>query len=335
MTTRKIPPGDKRLSWYGMVSLEKTRDGVKPWRIFHADRELYHPVLMERTQKSSGVRIAFYSDTTTLAAAIAPWNEPCNVDICCDGELLRTIELEVNQTSWSATGLPKKRKLIEIWLPPKTHTVLKALSIDRGASLTRFLDKRPRWATYGSSVTQCSVSQSPVHTWPAIVARNCGLNLLNLGYSGECVLDAMIARVMRDIPLDFISMEIGPNIYGYNALNERSFRSSIIAFVQIVREKHPTTPYVLMSPIHYAVGETVKNAAGFTMQMMRQEIAAAGETIRAHGDKNFHFVDGLTVLGAEHAPLMPDGCHPTPEGYKVMGENFTRVVARKFFKRAR
>ncbi|HTL52416.1 MAG TPA: SGNH/GDSL hydrolase family protein [Planctomycetota bacterium] len=332
---QRISPDDPRLSWHGCVSLEKTRAGVKPWRIFHQDRALYYPVLMERTQKTSGVRIAFYSTTTALKATIAPWPEMCNVDICCDGELLRTVELAINQTHWSVTGLPAKRKLIEIWLPPKAHTTLKSLEIDTGAGVVRYVDKRPRWATYGSSITQCSISQSPVHTWPAIVARNCGFNLLNLGFSGECCLDAMVARVMRDSAVDFLSMEIGPNIYGSNALNERSFRASILAFVAIVREGHPQTPYVLMTPIHYPVGETRKNTAGFTMQEMRQELAAAAQILRANGDKHLHFVDGTTVMGPEHLALMPDGCHPTPEGYKVMGENFTHRVARKYFKRRR
>jgi lysophospholipase L1-like esterase len=211
---------------------------------------------------------------------------------------------------------------------------LKSLSIDRGASLAPFVDKRLRWGTYGSSVTQCSVSKSPVHTWPAVVARICNFNLLNLGFSGECCLDAMVARVIRETPLDFISMEIGPNIYGYNALNERSFRAAVLAFVKLVREGHPKTPYVLMSPIYYPVGEKKKNNAGFTMQMMRRELAAAAATIRAGGDKNFHFVDGMRVLGPRHSKLLPDGCHPTPEGYIIMGQNFSRVVARKYFKRA-
>jgi hypothetical protein len=332
---KRIRPGDPRLSWYGCVSLEKTRAGVKPWRIFHQDRDLYHPVLMERTQKTSGVRIAFFSNTTTISAEIAPWNEPCNVDVCCDGELVRTVELEINQTRWTVAGLSPKRKLIEIWLPPKSHTTLKSLQIDKGANLSRYIDKRPRWATYGSSITQCSVSQSPVHTWPAIVARNSGFNLLNLGYSGECCLDAMIARVIRDIDFDFFSMEIGPNIYGSNALNARSFRWSFLAFVQIVREKHPDTPYVLMTPIHYPIGETKKNNAGFTMQEMRKEMAEAAETLRARGDKNIHFVDGTKVMGPKHIALMPDHCHPSPEGYKFMGESFTKVVARKYFKARR
>jgi hypothetical protein len=331
MASQNIAPTDRRISWYGHVSLQKTKGGLKPWRIFHEDRELYFPMLMERTQKSSGVRVAFFSDTETLSAHIAPWNEPSNVDVCGKGKHFCTIELEAGKERWHLGGLPGVKTLIEIWFPPKAHTILKALTIDKGASLAPFVDKRPKWVTYGSSVTQCSDAKSPIFTWPAIVARNCGFNLTNLGMSGECVLDMMFARVMRDIPADLFSMEIGPNIYGHNALNERSFRWSLLAFVQIVREKHPNTPFVLCSPIYYPIGETVTNKAGFTMQMMRAELAAAAETLRAHGDKNFHFVDGLTLLGPEHAHLLPDNCHPSPDGYALWGENFTNYVARKFF----
>ena len=332
MAVQKIAPNDRRLAWYGHVSLEKTREGVKPWRIFHEDRALYYPMLMERTQKSSGVRIAFYSNTQTLAASIAPWNEPSNVDICCDGLHFCTIELEPGKDRWHVGGLSAKKKLIEVWFPPKAHTILKSLELDKGASVSRYVDRRPKWVTYGSSVTQCSDAKSPILTWPAIVARTRGLNLTNLGMSGECVLDTMFARVMRDIPADFLSMEIGPNIYGYNALNERSFRTSVMAFVQIVREGHPQAPYVLTSPICYPIGETVTNKAGFTMQAMRQELSAAAATLRAHGDKNFHFVGGLTLLGPEHAHLLPDGCHPSPEGYQLWGDNFAAKVAKKYFK---
>jgi hypothetical protein len=332
MAILKISPTDPRISWYGHVSLEKTSGGLKPWRINHEDRALYYPMLMERTQKSSGVRVALYSNTQTLAAQIAPWAETSNVDICCDGKHFCTIELEINKERWHVGGLPAKKKLIEIWVPPKAHTILKSLEIDKGASVSRFVDKRPKWVTYGSSVTQCSDAMSPIFTWPAIVARKCGLNLTNLGMSGECVLDMLFARVMRDLPADFLSMEIGPNIYGHNALNERSFRTSVMAFVQIVREGHPRTPYVLTSPIYYPLGETVTNKVGFTMHAMRQELAAAAETLRAHGDKNFHFVDGNTLLGPEHAHLLPDNCHPSPEGYQFWGDNFAAKVAKKYFK---
>ena len=154
---------------------------------------------------------------------------------------------------------------------------------------------------------------------------------MNLGMSGECVLDIMIARVMRDIPADFLSMCIGPNIYGYAGLNERTFLSSILGFVQVVREKHPDAPFVLLSCIYYPTGDTIKNPAGFTMQEMRAEVKAAADTLRKHGDKNIHYVSGLEILGEKDASRLPDRSHPDAKGYKIMGANFTKKVARRYF----
>lgn len=328
---QKLAPDDPRIAWYGAVSLEKTKQGLKPWRIFHAERGLYFPQLMERTQKSSGVRLAFFSNTTRVAGHIAGWHEPSNIDVCFGGNV-RTIELAPKQTHFEANELPAGRKLIEIWFPPKAHTTLKALEIDAGAKLAKFVDRRPKWVTYGSSITQCSDARSPTRTWPAIVARHCGVNLTNLGFSGECVLDVMVARVMRDLPADYLSLCVGPNIYGYNALNERSFKPSILGFVQIVREKHPRTPLLLMSTVYYPMGETKKNAVGFTMRQMRAEVASAAEILRQHGDRNVWYVHGPDMLSKQHASYFADGAHPKPEGYELWGERFTRKVGSWFFK---
>ena len=80
----------------------------------------------------------------------------------------------------------------------------------------------------------------------------------------------MVARMMRDMPADFLSMKVGINIYGSGSLSERTFQSAIIGFVQIVREKHPETPFVVISPIFSSFRETTRNAVGFTLEDMRQ-----------------------------------------------------------------
>ena len=64
---------------------------------------------------------------------------------------------------------------------------------------------------------------------------------------------------------------------------------------------------------------------------MREEVQAAAEALQTHGDKQVHYVDGLSVFGAGYVHLLPDDLHPDAEGYRVMGKNFTSVVAEKFF----
>ena len=203
--------------------------------------------------------------------------------------------------------------------------------MSHGASISPYADTRPGWVTYGSSITHCRTAEGPSFTWPAVAARKHGLNLTCLGYGGNCHLEPMIARMIRELPADFLSMKVGINIYGSCSLNVRTFQSAIIGFVQIVREKHPNTPFVVISPIFSPPRETTPNAVGFTLEDMRQEVAEAVQILKDLGDVNLHYLTGLELFGPDLAHLLPDDLHPNGEGYKIMGQNFVDKVAAKFF----
>ncbi|GAF69169.1 unnamed protein product [marine sediment metagenome] len=349
----RIPPNDERLLWHGAVSVERTDNCAMPWRIPHEERGLFHEGVVMRAAMPAGVRIAFRSDTTTVAGTVEPQPDVSPIDLCCDGEVVGSAELS-GRDEFRFDGLPAGEKAIELWLPQFGEFRLKSLVLSDGASLEPLEDERPRWLTYGSSITHCRAAESPTQTWPAIVARERGLNLTCLGYGGNCHLDPMVARMMRDLPADFISTclginiyggaSLGPrafqqaistclgiNIYGGASLGPRAFQQAIIGSVKTMRERHETIPIVLMSPIFAKDREETPNAVGFTLRAMREEVAAAAEALRAHGDANVHYVDGHQILGPEDNGLADDGVHPTAEGYKMMGRNFLdKVVARVF-----
>lgn len=322
---------DSRLSWPGALALQHTSDWSLPWRVPYPQLDLFPPVeLQARLAMGAGVRLAFLSDTRTVAGAFLSVPEMSPIDLCCNGELIATLPLDGRDT-FHFDNLPAGEKLIELWLPQFGEFKLRALTIDAGATLATATDSRPRWITYGSSITQCRTAASPTQTWPAIVARTCGFNLTCLGFGGQCHLEPMLARLIRDLPADYLSMCVGINIYGANSLSPRTFRSAIIGFVQIVREKHPDTPYVVMSPIYSPPRETTPNAVDFTLQAMRDEVAAAVDALQAAGDRNLHYVNGLEIFGAEYTHLLPDELHPDAEGYRIMGHNFVAKVANRYF----
>ena len=326
----QLKPDASQLTWQGAVSLQKTEDWVMPWRTPHPSRMLFPEPLLERSAMPAGVRISFRSNTTQVSGNIVPQNGAGRLDLCCDGERIDSIDLQQKE-SFAFTGLADGEKWIELWLPQFGQFQLRSLEIDDGATLEAFNDTRPRWITYGSSITQCRAAASPTQTWPAVVARTHGLNLTCLGYGGQCHLDAMVARMIRDLPADYISMCLGINIQGASSLGPRAFRPAIIGAVQIVREKHPDIPIALMSPICCPPREENPNTVGFHLKRMREEVQAATEALQAHGDTQVHYVDGLSVFGADFVHLLPDNLHPDAEGYRVMGKNFTNVVAEKIF----
>ncbi|RKU21157.1 GDSL family lipase [Candidatus Poribacteria bacterium] len=326
----QLKPDAPQLTWQGAISLQQTEDWMMPWRTPHPAHILFPEPLLERSAMPAGVRISFRSNTTQVSGNIVPQNESGMLDLCCNGELIDSIDLK-QQDSFAFENLSNEEKLIELWLPQFGRFQLRSLEIDDGATLEPFTDTRPRWITYGSSITQCRTAASPTQTWPGIVARTHGLNLTCLGYGGQCHLDAMVARMIRDTPADYISMCLGINIQGASSLGQRTFRPAIIGAVQIVREKQPDIPIVLMSPICSPPREENPNTVGFHLKGMREEVQAAAEALQAHGDKQVHYVDGLSVFGADYVHLLPDDLHPDAEGYRVMGKNFITVVAEKFF----
>ena len=326
----QLKPDAPQLTWQGSVSLQKTQDWVMPWRTPHPTHVLFPEPLLERSAMPAGVRISFQSNTTRVSGNIVPQNESGILDLCCDGEVVASLDLTAKE-SFTFEDLSDGEKRIELWLPQFGQFQLRSLEIDDGATLEAFTDTRPRWITYGSSITQCRAAASPTQTWPAIVTRERGLNLTCLGYGGQCHLDAMVARMIRDLPADYISMCLGINIQGASSLGPRAFRPAIIGAVQIVREKHPDIPLVLMSPICSPPREETPNAVGFHLKGMREEVQAAAEALRTYGDKQIHYVDGSSVFGTDYVHLLPDDLHPDAEGYPVMGKNFVAQVAEKFF----
>jgi lysophospholipase L1-like esterase len=136
--------------------------------------------------------------------------------------------------------------------------------------------------------------------------------------------------MMRSLPAEYISLCIGINIYGQATFSPRSLRPAIIGFVELLRENHPNVPITLMSPIWALEKETSPNAAGFTIQAIRAEVSAAVDALRARGDLNVHYINGLDILGQEHELRLPDRLHPDAEGYCIMGRNFLAKVVPLF-----
>jgi lysophospholipase L1-like esterase len=326
--TQSLHPDDPRLTWQGVVSLHHTDDWTAPWRLPYEQRMLFYPErLRERLSMPAGARLAFFSDTTRIAGQLAhPHAESAPIDLCCDGELVASLPL-AGRDSFRFEGLPEERKLVELWLPQFGTFHLRGIELSDGASVSPFHDSRSRWITYGSSITQCRGAESPTQTWPAIVARSLGLNLLCLGVGGECHFDQMMARLIRDQPADLISLALGINVLGGASLSPRTFRPAVIGFVRTIRDGHPEIPIIVRSAIASPSRETTPNAVGMTLEMTRHEVQAAVETLVAHGDPSIHYVDGQKVLDTEHAHLLPDGLHPNAEGYKLMGRNTTPIVA--------
>lgn len=322
---------DDALFW-GAVSLERGRGWVKPWRIPHEDLALFPPDGVGGTaQIPAGVRLGCLSETRSVRLDWVPIAQGVTIDCVVDDRLVGSVTAASGVGSAHFADLAPGQKRVELYLSQCVGLRLTGLWVDEGAAALPLPGGRRRWVTYGSSITQCRQAASPAETWPALVARRNALDLTCLGFAGNCHLEPMVARLLRDRPADYISLCLGINVQGGCTLAPRTFRPAVIGFVRLVREGHPGVPIAVLSPILSPPRETTPNAVGLSLTQMRGEIAAAVEALRQRGDDAVHYVDGLTLFGPDAMERLPDLLHPDAEGYRILARNFQRVVAEGVF----
>jgi len=185
-------------------------------------------------------------------------------------------------------------------------------------------------------------AEGPSRTWPAIAATRTGHHLTNLGLAGQCHVDQFAARTIRDPPADRISLKFGINVVNGDTMRARTFASAVHGFLDTVRDGHPRTPLLVISPIicpvaESAPGPTVLGEDGqisvadpdaplafgrLSVQGIRELLVEIVDRRRAVGDDALHYLDGRELFGPADVADLPDGLHPNGAGYERMGERF-------------
>ena len=238
-------------------------------------------------------------------------------------------------------GLPGQVKEVELWLPHVATCDLVSLRTDAELVATGE-PTAPKWVHYGSSISHCVEAEGPLGTWPATAANRSGLALTCLGFAGNAMLDPFVARTIRDLPADLISLKIGANIVEQATFRVRTFGPAVHGFLDTIREGHPGTPIVVISPVPMpvaeehsgpvepdpvngprALGTDADLAAGaLSMRIVRDELR---DLVSRRGDA-VHYLSGLDLLGLAESADLYDGIHPHAAAYLRMGERFARAL---------
>lgn len=315
---------DNVFSFEGSVSVQVDGTWCRPWRINYNRIDLF-PHVSDRAGEASGVRLCFTTDSLNIGLKIHELFENMKMDVYSNGKL--TEQYTCGQSK-DIKFLPMDpgMKSIEIWLDPRFPFILENVIIDDDAQIqpTKIIQKR--WVHYGSSISHSKHAGSPSTTWTGIVARKYNFHLTNLGYGGQCKIDPMIGLMIRNLPADMVTLKLGINCYKGD-LSPRTFESNAIGLVNIIRDKKPDIPLVVISPIHSPNREESRVwDNSMTLMEMRNMLLHVVEKFKKYGDQNIYYVDGLKILGLDKAEYLPDDLHPNAEGQFIMAENFTNEV---------
>ncbi|MET8804351.1 GDSL-type esterase/lipase family protein [Streptomyces sp. NPDC004546] len=364
----------------GALDLERTDRGLLPHRLpARARAQCADPQLAMAESQPSGVRLVFRTRATTVELDTLPTKRvyvgapprPDGVyDLLVDGRpagsgrVAGGNTLTIDMTAGTAehrpgpvgtvrfSGLPDTAKVVEIWLPHNETTELVALRTDAPVAAVPHHGRKV-WLHHGSSISHGSDAASPTSTWPALAASLGGAELINLGLGGSALLDPFTARALRDTPADLISVKLGINVVNADLMRLRAFGPAVHGFLDTVREGHPDTPLLVVSPIlcpihedtpgpslpdfaglsegrlrFRAAGDPAEKASGkLTLGVVREELARIVRD-RAAEDPRLHYLDGRELYGeADFGELpLPDGLHPDAAAHRRIGERFAALA---------
>ncbi|MGW5731394.1 MULTISPECIES: GDSL-type esterase/lipase family protein [Streptomyces] len=366
---RVIPLTGGPVELRGALDVDTTSTGVMPRRLPAWTREQYQDPSVEGVSvMPSGVRLVFRTDARELELEVLTFTGQLDTDpeprptgvleLLVDGTLVERRQTPVGHVMRMTgpggvqrlipgepgtvrfTGLPAGMKDVELWLPQQTPTELVALRAD-GEVLPPRADGRRRWVHHGSSISHCLEADGPTGTWPAVAAALGGVEVVNLSLAGNALLDPYVARTIRDLPADLISLKVGINIVSLAVFRLRTFGPAVHGFLDTIRDGHPDTPLMVVSPVScpaleqtpgptklspdgkiVATGDPAEVAMGaLTLEVVRDELARIVRARQAR-DANLHYLDGRDMLGPDETEDLADGLHPNAPAYRRMGKRF-------------
>lgn len=291
---------------------------------------------------------SYTTDAPVRVAVLHGANGEAGID---QVELLPSGQLELDRGTTRLTPLSPATMTIEprspsgevrLLLPHTAPTEIVAVASD--APIEPLPDDRPVWLHYGSSISHGAEAAGPHDTWPQQVARAANLRLRDFSMGGSAQLDPAVARVMATIPARVITLAVGINITNADSMRERAFVPALHGFLDLLRDRQPRVPIVLVSPIccpaqEDTPGPIVSDPGGrfrsarrevesddgtLTLRRIRTLMAAA---VADRGD-DVTYVDGLEVFGHEDAPLLHDGLHPGQQGIDLIAKRVAPWLGR-------
>ncbi len=192
------------------------------------------------------------------------------------------------------------------------------IGVDSGAVIEQIpnpFDKKI--VVMGSSITHGSGISRPGMAYPARLQRIFGVEVANLGASGQCKLESFFADVIADSEADAFIFDTFSNPTA-EQIDER-----LEPFVKRIREAHPTTPLIFLQT-------TVRESGNFDLEKRafetkKREAAKRGMKKIMNTYDNVYFIDPGLPLGTDHEATV-DGVHPTDLGLDRVVNHISPII---------
>ncbi len=207
---------------------------------------------------------------------------------------------------------------VTIWLPRNEILADFTIAIEDGTTIeapTQYENPLPI-LYYGSSITEGGNCCRITNAYSAIISRHLDVDFYNMGFSGCALGEPALANFIADIPMSVFVMD-----YDYNAPTPEHLEKTHKPFFDIIREKNPKLPIVLISRLNVGILEG--------SEKFREVVKATYESAKATGDKNVYYLDGASLIaGEDRVFYLNDNIHPNDMGFYKIAEGLEPLIKR-------
>lgn len=218
-----------------------------------------------------------------------------------------------------AVGLDGELREYMVYLPLYNGTESLEIGIPEGAAFEG-LPPRPvkPIVFYGTSILHGASASRPGMAFPAILGRRFDRPVLNLGFSGNGLMEPEVADLLAELDPVLYVIDCLPNMQAPE-ISERA-----APLVRRLRAAHPDTPILLVEDRTYA-NASFKPASRARHDASRAALRAAYDELLREGVPNLHYLEGERLLGDDGEATV-DSSHPSDLGMVRMADALTPVL---------
>ena len=284
---------------------------------------------------SSGLAVLFKTNSTSIS--IETEYAYCGKGINSTGIALHGFDLYIKKDGkwiYAASNAPKnitvnmvynidlinhmsnELKECMLYLPMYSEVKTLKIRIDEDAEIIPLESPfKSRIAVFGSSFTQgAGISRSGM-SYPMQFMRNTELQILNLGCSGNAKLQSSFAKVLADLDLDAIILDVFSNPT-LEQIEERLF-----PFIEMIHTAHPDIPIIFMQTIYRA-------GRNFNLERNQKEQNKIdrAKTLMHRAIKKYSNVYYIEPDLGIYQDFSVDGSHLSDMGYYMWAQSIEKPI---------
>ena len=270
--------------------------------------------LWDLGRNSAGLAVRFRSNSTSISAKWEVRNNMSMNHMTPTG--IKGLDLYCLQEATIVSNmLPEEREYL-LYLSLYDGVTSLSIGVDSLSAITPpavDLPKREKPVVfYGTSILQGGCASRPGMAHTNILERWLNRECINLGFSGNALLDLEIADVIAGVDASMFVLDFVPNAT-VEQMRERADK-----FYTTIRSKHPDTPVLFVedplfthSPFDTRIAKEVKDK--------NETLNAFFRSLKQRGEKNIYFLASRDIIGHDGEATV-DGIHFTDLGFMRYAE---------------